>query len=108
MSDCAIVTTTTASLIEAKTIARALIEERIAACVQYMPIHSCYGWNGEVIVDEEVLLIIKCLKTHYDRIEARIKQLHSYETPAISLINIERGSPQFLAWIAEASLPTGA
>lgn len=103
MSDCAIVTTTTATLDEAKGIARSLIEEQLAACVQYMPVHSCYGWKGEVVVDEEVLLVIKCLAANYAAIEARIKQLHSYETPAISMVRIEQGSQDYLGWIADSS-----
>jgi periplasmic divalent cation tolerance protein len=82
-------------------IARTLVEERLAACVNRLPgVESTYRWNGEVSVDEEVLLVIKTSRSRYASLEARIVALHPYEVPEVVAIPIGEGHAAYLAWIA--------
>lgn len=95
-----IVYTTCATEHEARHIARVLVEERLAACVQRLPgLLSTYVWKGEVRDDPEVLLIIKTRSGLYPQVEARIRALHSYEVPEIVALPIETGSGDYLAWL---------
>ena len=85
---------------EARRIANALVEERLAACVNIVAaIESTYRWEGRVTTDREALLIIKTTDERYPELEQRVKQLHSYSTPEVIAIKIERGSPEYLAWL---------
>src|SRR5688500_14964390 len=86
---------------EADRIAPALIERRLAACVQLVPIESRYVWKGEVAVDDEVLLLIKTRADRFDAVQSAIVELHSYEVPEIVLVDVAQGSPSYLAWIDE-------
>src|SRR5262245_24119910 len=88
----------------AERIARALVEERLAACANLVPrVRSIYRWNGEVQDDREVLLVIK---TRADRVEAlaeRVRALHPYELPELIVIPIAGGLAPYLDWVrAEA------
>ncbi len=81
-------------------IAAALVAEAVAACVNIVgPIRSIYRWNGEICRDDEHLLLIKTTESCYAALEARIKSLHSYDTPEIIAVPIERGSAEYLAWV---------
>jgi periplasmic divalent cation tolerance protein len=83
-------------------IARALVERRLAACVNVTgPIQSVYRWKGEVESAEEWLLLIKTTVVAVDRVHATIKELHSYELPECVVLPIEGGSQEYLAWIEE-------
>lgn len=94
------VTTTTATREEAQRIATALIEQRLAACVQiFGPITSIYHWRGQVETSEEWLCVIKSRNALYNAIEQTIRALHSYEVPEILAFAIETGSRDYLAWI---------
>lgn len=87
-------------------IARAVVEERLAACVNRLPgVQSTYRWNGAVAVAEEVLLVIKTSRARYAALEARIVALHPYEVPEVVAIAIEAGHAPYLAWIAEQTGP---
>jgi periplasmic divalent cation tolerance protein len=97
----AVVTTTAGSREEADRIASALVERRLAACVQLMPIESRYVWEGEVAVESEVLLLIKTREDRFDAVEATIVEVHSYEVPEIVSMPVTAGSPSYLAWIDE-------
>lgn len=81
-------------------IARALIERRLAACVNILAeCTSIYRWQGKLETATEVPLMIKTRAAIYDDVEAAIKSLHPYELPEIVAVPIERGLPDFLEWI---------
>jgi periplasmic divalent cation tolerance protein len=91
------------SLNEADAVATALIEERLAACVNRLPgIKSLYRWEGRVTHDDEILLLIKTSADLFDRLEKTIKTLHPYETPEIIAVPIVAGSAEYLRWIGES------
>ncbi len=101
MSDACIVMTTVAGEQQAKLIATAVIEARLAACAQTMPIMSCYWWGGKVVNDTELLILFKTMADQYPALEAKILGLHSYETPEIIRLPIEGGFGKYLAWVAQ-------
>jgi periplasmic divalent cation tolerance protein len=85
-------------------IARALVTERLAACVNRIAaVRSTYDWAGDLQDDPEVLLLIKTLGSRYEAVEARIRQLHGYEVPEIVALPLVGGSGQYLAWLARES-----
>ena len=82
-------------------IARALVSEKLAACVNILPqIRSIYFWKEEVCDDAEQLLVIKTTAERYDALERRIKELHSYEVAEVIALPIVKGSPDYLSWLA--------
>jgi periplasmic divalent cation tolerance protein len=99
-SSLAIVITTCASRSDAESIARELVGRRLAACVQMCPIDSIYRWQGAIEQAQEVMLFCKIKSQDYAAVEAAIQALHSYETPEIVEIAIDKGLPAYLRWIA--------
>ncbi len=96
------VMTTTASKDEAQRIARALLEQRLAACVQIVgPIESLYWWQGALTKSEEWLCLAKSELELFSKIEETIKTLHSYEVPEILALPIVAGSDSYLRWLHE-------
>ncbi len=89
----------TASVNESEGIARLLVEEKLAACVNVAEVNSYYRWKGEFCEDREALLIIKTEKSKVDMIIERIKEVHSYELPEIIALPIVAGYDKYLAWI---------
>lgn len=92
---------TASSETEAKTLARTLVEKRLAACVTCFPIQSVYTWKGEMQSDEEWQLSIKTDLVNFSALETQIKELHSYEVPEIVAVPIVAGSMSYLNWIGE-------
>ncbi len=90
---------TCGSPVEAERIADALVDRRLAACVQQLPIRSTYRWEGEVEHDEEILLLVKTRAERFDEIAATVADLHSYDVPALTAVAIVTGSDDYLAWI---------
>ncbi len=86
---------------EAKRIARRLIEEGLAACVNIWPIESVYEWEGDVEEDEEVALLVKTTAEKAERVVRRIVELHSYDVPAVLVVPVLGGHEEFLKWIKE-------
>jgi len=85
----------------AERIADALIEKRVAACVNILaPCHSVYRWNDVVQHDEEHPVLIKATADRYPALEAAIRAAHPYELPEIIAVPIERGLPAYLDWVA--------
>ena len=81
-------------------IARALIERKLAACVNILAeCTSVYRWRGKLETATEVPLLIKTRAAIYPELEAAIKSLHPYELPEIVAVPIERGSPEYLEWV---------
>ena len=85
---------------EADRIATALVERRLAACVQLLPVESLYRWQGEVQRGGEVLIQAKTLAVRLPAIEALIAACHSYDLPEIVAVPIVGGSARYLAWLA--------
>ena len=103
MTDKRVVLTTCGSLEEARQIAQALVERRLAACVNILPqVESIYRWKGEVETAPEWLLVIKTLAGVFDQLRETIAKLHSYEVPECIEIEITEGSAAFLNWIEES------
>jgi periplasmic divalent cation tolerance protein len=102
MTDKRIVLTTVGSAEEARKIARHLVDERLAACVNIIPqVTSIYRWENKVEEAGEWLLIIKTTATAFAKVREAILQLHSYELPESVCLAIDDGSPEYLNWIAE-------
>jgi len=85
---------------EARRIARTLVDERLAACVNITKIDSIYRWKDQIEESEEQLLIIKTRSSIYERAENRIRALHSYELPETIALKVERGYAPYLDWVA--------
>jgi len=101
-----VVLSTAGSRDEAERIATALVEERLAACVNVVaPITSVYRWRGAVERAEEVLLVVKTRRQNAARVAARISALHSYELPEAIVLPIAGGSSEYLAWVLGESAP---
>ncbi|MFY9903893.1 MAG: divalent-cation tolerance protein CutA [Terriglobales bacterium] len=103
MTDKRLVLTTCGSLEEARSIAHALVERQLAACVNIVPqIESVYRWKDEVETATEWLLLIKTTSDAFDGLQAALSELHSYEIPECIEIAIEAGSTAYLDWIGES------
>ncbi|MDR0776586.1 MAG: divalent-cation tolerance protein CutA [Azonexus sp.] len=86
----------------ANAIALAVVEEKLAACVNLLPrVQSIYRWQGVVESASEIPLLIKTTGERYAALEARIRELHPYTVPEIIAVPISRGLPAYLNWLAE-------
>ena len=95
-----IVFTTTSTASEAEILAKKIVAEKLAACVQVLPqMKSIYFWENEVRVDQEHLLLIKTLEEKYPNLEEFINQNHSYDVPEIVAVKSEKVSKGYLQWI---------
>jgi len=93
--------TTTEKKGDAENIAKALVEKRLAGCIQIVgPIVSTYWWKDNVETAEEWLCFIKSKKTLYDELEKAIKEIHPYQTPEIIAMPIVSGSKDYLGWLS--------
>lgn len=102
MSEYIIVLCTTNSKDSAKQIAKTLVSDRFAACVNLVDkIDSIYSWKGEIVEDSEVLMIIKTQKALFENLKNKIEEIHPYETPEIISFDILEGSNPYLDWISE-------
>ena len=88
-------------------LARNLVEERLAACVQVLPgVVSTYRWSGTLHAETEVLLVAKTMRERFDAVRRRILELHPYELPEIIAVDIGAAHAPYLDWIArESALP---
>jgi periplasmic divalent cation tolerance protein len=98
-SDYGAVTTTLASMSDARRIADMLLAERLAACVQLIDIESRYSWKNERMSEPEVMLVAKTRAALFEGVIARIKALHPYETPEIVAQDFRAGFAPYLDWI---------
>ena len=102
MSNARIVLTTTGSVEEARRIAQALVERRLAACVNIVPqVESIFRWQNKVETASEFLLLIKTEAGVFDDLCDAVKELHSYELPECVMLEIRGGSSEYLDWIEE-------
>ena len=89
-------------------IARALVEERLAACVSIVPgVRSIYRWEGQIVDDAEWLLVIKTERKRFAELEARVRALHAYTIPEVIALEIVEGSKPYLDWLLGASSTAG-
>lgn len=87
-------------------IARTLVEERLAACVQIVPgLLSTYRWEGRVRTDSEVLLLIKTTRARLDALKTRLPALHPYQIPELLVLAAVDGLTPYLDWIGDATAP---
>ena len=86
---------------EAEKIISVFLADRLIACAQLQDIKSRYIWKGGQVRDSEVLAFLKTRSGLYETVEARIRELHSYEVPEIICVPVEKGLPEYLAWIDE-------
>lgn len=102
-TDYGVVLVTAPSKAAAAAIAQALIQDKLAACVNILPVESLYIWQGQVQQEQEYQLLIKTHLVHYQALETRIRELHSYEVPEIIAVPILQGSAAYLHWIGETT-----
>ena len=103
MTDKRIVMTTAGSAEEAQKIARHIVEQQLAACVNIVPkIESVYRWQGKVESSAEWLLLIKTTVEKFPNVRNAIRELHSYDLPECIAIVVEDGSEEYLDWIADS------
>jgi periplasmic divalent cation tolerance protein len=102
MEECIVVLVTVPSREVGRDVAHALLEQRLAACVNVVPsVVSFYTWEGELCSDEEVLLAIKTTGAAFDRLAAAVRAVHPYDVPEIIALPIVAGSADYLDWIDE-------
>ena len=100
MTDKIVVLSTCASTEEAARVARALVEKRLAACVNVIPgVRSVYRWQDAIEDEEETLLVIKSSRALLEELRAEIERLHSYEVPEVIALAVVDGSERYLAWM---------
>jgi periplasmic divalent cation tolerance protein len=100
MTDKIVVFSTASSAEEAEKIARELVNERLAACVNVVPaIRSIYRWQGKIEDSQEVLLIIKSSRERFDALRTLLEKLHSYEVPEVIAMPVVDGAPNYLNWM---------
>ena len=103
MTDKYLVLVTCASAAEGKRIARAVVEQRLAACVNVLPgaVTSIYRWKGRVESAQERLLLIKTTRKRLRKLQAAVERLHSYKVPEFIALPIAAGSRAYLGWLEE-------
>ncbi|MCX8116338.1 MAG: divalent-cation tolerance protein CutA [Desulfobacterota bacterium] len=91
---------------EALKIARALVEDRLVACVNLLaPVRSIYRWEGRVWDEREWLLLMKTQRKRFAEVESKVKSLHSYSVPEIIGLSLTEGNPSYLNWLADMTEP---
>jgi len=102
MEQALLVMTNLADIASAQALARALVGQRLAACVNMLPqTRSIYRWNDAIEEEAEVTLLIKTTTARYAELEQAIRALHPYELPEVIAVPVSAGSPAYLAWIAQ-------
>jgi periplasmic divalent cation tolerance protein len=105
-SSARIVMTTVASREEAARLGRTLVEERLAACATLLPaVHSIYHWRDQIETSAECLLLLKTEVGNLQALEARLHELHSYQTPEFLVLAVEAGSHAYLEWLGSNLRP---
>lgn len=104
MTEYCICTTTFESVDQARPVIQRIVEERLAACAQTVDVASAYIWKGELEQVTEVLVSFKTRVARYAALEARIRELHPYETPEILQVPVTAGLGAYLTWVDEQTL----
>jgi periplasmic divalent cation tolerance protein len=107
MTDVVVILTTVPDGKAADTIARALVEEQLAACVNILPpMTSVYRWRGAVERETEQQLMIKTVRPRVAAVQTRIAEIHPYELPEFVVLDVIDGSPGYLEWIIKETSPS--
>jgi len=107
MERAVLVYTTWPSIVEAEVAGRAIVERRLAACVNILILPgmiSHYWWESKIERAEEVVMIIKTRAALADQVSAAVKELHSYTTPAVMVLAVESLDPAYHAWIVKEAI----
>ncbi len=98
---------TCASPDEADRIGHALLDERLAACVNILPspVRSLYLWKGQREEAEETVLVAKTMEDRFAELNRAVRRLHSYETPCVAALPLVAGDPDYLAWVEDSTRP---
>ena len=89
---------------EAAHLAHALVQAKLAACVNMISnVRSIYSWQGTIEDDRELLMIIKTQRHLFERLAAKVREIHSYDVPEIIAVPIIEGSPDYLRWLQEST-----
>jgi periplasmic divalent cation tolerance protein len=100
MSEILMVFVTCEGTEQAEGIAGKIVEEGLAACVNVVAgVRSCYVWEGNLTWSQEVLLVIKTTRAGFERLERRVRELHSYEVPEVLGVKVEVGFEKYVRWI---------
>jgi periplasmic divalent cation tolerance protein len=95
----------TAPAAEAEGLARRLLGERLAACVNLVgPVRSLYWWDGKVDSGEETLLVVKTARSRCAELQRSLLAWHSYESPEVLVFDVADGAPEYLAWVLRESV----
>lgn len=103
MSEYLIVLTTFPNRLSAKDVADKLLQDGLAACIQFDTMESFYLWDAEVKNEDEIRAMIKINAKHYENVEKIIKALHPYDVPQILALKVHKGQKQYLDWIDEVT-----
>jgi periplasmic divalent cation tolerance protein len=103
---CAIVTTTLERPADARRLARDLVEGRLAACVQILPIRSVYRWAGKTQSAGEHLLLAKTRRRRVPALMTFLRRRHPYQVPEVLVVPVSAGLPAYLQWVTESTVPT--
>ncbi|OGQ80842.1 MAG: dihydroorotate dehydrogenase [Deltaproteobacteria bacterium RIFOXYA12_FULL_58_15] len=102
MTDASLVYVTASTLEEAREIAKAAVEAKLAACANILGgIESSYWWNGELHRDQETALILKTKTSLVPQLTQKVREVHSYDCPCVVALPIGGGNPDFLQWISD-------
>jgi periplasmic divalent cation tolerance protein len=100
--------TTYPSIVEAEQAGRAIVERRLAACVNILPgMISHYWWRGAIERAEEVVMILKTRASLAEAVRDAVKHMHSYTTPAVLFLPLEGGDPAYLEWLMNETRDAG-
>jgi len=91
----------------ARTLSRSLVEDGLVACAQRLPIRSCYRWRGELVEEDETLVLLKTRRACWPELSEAVRSRHPYEVPEIIELPVTRGWPAYLDWIDEQTAPSG-
>ncbi len=98
--DYRIVLSTLDDAARAEELARALLADRLVACVTIVgPVQSLYHWEGQIAHDREYLLVMKTVASRLDALQKRLLELHPYEVPEVLALTVDAGAPDYLAWL---------
>ena len=100
MTETLVVLSTFPSEDDAARVARTLVEERLAACVNLIPaVRSLYHWQGEIVDGREVMALMKTRKQDWSALMSRLHELHPYTTPECIALRVAAGAPKYMAWL---------
>jgi periplasmic divalent cation tolerance protein len=103
-SEYCIITTTTDAKENADAITQRLLEKKLVACVQSTTIQSAYHWEGKAMQSEEILLQMKSRSSLFEKVQAQIEHLHTYDVPEIIMVPMAGANPKYLQWINEETI----